>query len=100
MMVMDYGATWWAIIVTVTVVVLAMIAMVAVTTTLFHTLNAKYESFRADLAAHQQATKAQMESIQSTVAKGIEEHKTCTRSWTKPNARLDQLWMHLLERKN
>lgn len=84
----------------VTVVILAVAAMVGVTTALFHSLNAKHEAFKADLAAHQKVTNMQMESIQSTVAKGIEEHQTWRDEMDKTNTRLDQLMAQLIARKN
>ena len=83
----------------VTVVALAVVAVAAVITALFHTLNAKHEAFKSNLTAHQEATQTQMESIQTAVAKGIEEHKVLHAALDKTNTRLDQLMMHLLERK-
>ena len=84
----------------VTVVALAVVAVAAVVTALFHTLNAKHEAFKADLAAHQEVTQTQMKSIQTAVAEGIEEHKVLHAAPDKTNDRLNQLLMHLVERGN
>ena len=82
------------------VVALAVAAVAAVVTALFHTLTAKHDAFKADLAAHQEVTQTQMESIQTAVAEGIEEHKVLHTALDKTNDRLNQLLMHLVERKN
>ena len=41
-----------------------------------------------------------MEAIQAAVAAGAEEHKTWHAALDKTNVRLDQLMMHLLEKKD
>lgn len=51
------------------------------------------------MSAHQQAIGEQMQAIQAAVAEGAEEHKTWHAALDKTNDRLDQLLLHLLERK-
>ena len=95
----------------VAVVILAVAAVAMTITALFNSLNAglgRLESrisaheqvISEQLKAHEQVMGQQMEAIKAAVAEGTEEHKTWQAALDKTNDRLDQLLLHLLERKS
>ena len=95
----------------VAVVILAVAAVAMTITALFNSLNAglgRLESrisaheqvMSEQLKAHEQVMGQQMEAIKAAVAEGTEEHKTWQAALDKTNDRLDQLLLHLLERKS
>ena len=104
-----------AIVVAVVILAVATVAMTI--TALFHSLNArdKAADARGDalkgaldarlgrlesrMSAHEQVMGEQMEAIKAAVAEGAEEHKKWHAALDKTNDRLDQLLLHLLERK-
>ena len=106
----------------VAVVILAVAAVAMTITALFNSLNAglgRLESrisaheqvmgeqlktheqvMGQQMEAHEQVMGQQMEAIKAAVAEGTEEHKTWQAALDKTNDRLDQLLLHLLERKS
>ena len=95
----------------VAVVILAVAAVAMTITALFNSLNAGLGRLESRISAHKQVMSEQlktheqvmgqqMEAIKAAVAEGTEEHKTWQAALDKTNDRLDQLLLHLLERKS
>ena len=95
----------------VAVVILAVAAVAMTITALFNSLNAGLGRLESRISAHEQVMSEQlktheqvmgqqMEAIKAAVAEGTEEHKTWQAALDKTNDRLDQLLLHLLERKS
>ncbi len=99
------------------VVILAVAAVALTITAVFNSLNAHFEAVDAKGAAlratldaavtrlesrmdtHEQVMREQVQAIKAVVAEGKEEHKAWQAALDKTNERLDQLMMHLLEKK-
>ena len=92
------------------VMILAVAAVAMTITALFNSLNAKGDALRTTLDAavtrlesrmdtHEQVMREQVQAIKAVVAEGKEEHRAWQTAQEKTNERLDQLMMHLLEKK-